>query len=448
MSDPGELIGRRIAARYRVDEVIARGGMARVYRAHDERLARDVAVKVLAEPYVSDAAFAERFLEEARTAAGLAHTNLVHVYDSGLDAGVHYIVMELLARYRTLRERLSETGPLAATEAVGVVREVLAGLSMVHERGFVHCDVKSGNVMVGPGPVKLIDFGIARTPAGSGRHGTSLGSLHTMPPEQLRNEPLGPASDLYATAVVLYEALTGRVPFEADSVDAMLAVQARPPIPPSELVDGLPRRIDEVIVQAMRRSPDERFRNARAMSTALEVAVSSSAAAGPGDETQPLPVSRTPRSRAPDVGYVPPLAMPGPPPRPTAAPERFRRRPSRRGSGIGGWLVVLIGLGAGTFVVWLVLSSTGTLPVGPGASGAASASSTPTLAPGLVRIPDTIGMSEAAAEAAATEAGLNWRLEYAENADQPAGVYDQEPPAGEIVEAGSRFVMYAWRTPD
>lgn len=443
MSDPDQLIGRRIADRYRVDDLIARGGMARVYRAHDERLARDVAVKVLSDPYASDAAFAERFLEEARTAAGLTHTNLVHVYDSGLDARVHYIVMELLSRYRTLRTRIAEDGALPADEAVDVVGQVLAGLAVVHDRGFVHCDVKSGNVMVGPGPVKLIDFGIARMPADGGHGGTSLGSLHAMPPEQLRNEPLSPASDLYAAGVVLYEALTSRVPYDEGTPDAMLAAQARPPIPPSELVDGIPRRLDGLVAQALRPVPAERFRNARAMATALDAAGAGGPSPGPGDETQPVPVVQP--SRAPGAGYVPPLVMPGP--RSSVAPLRASRSPGR-GSGIGGWLVALVGLAAGGLVIWLVLSSSGALPGGSGASAAPSGGGAPTLGPGQVRVPDTVGMSEAEAEAAAQAAGLNWRLMWAESADEEPGVYDQEPAPGRIVDAGSRFVMYAWRTPD
>lgn len=449
MGDRDELIGRAIAERYRVDDLIARGGMARVYRAHDERLARDVAVKVLAEPYASNAGFAERFLDEARTAAGIAHVNLVHVYDSGDDAGVHYIVMELLVGYRTLRQRLADEGPMPAAAAIDAVRDVLAGLAAVHERGFVHCDVKSSNVMLGDGPTKLIDFGIARTPAGTGRGGTSIGSLHAMPPEQLRNEPLSPASDLFATGVVLYEAITGRVPFDADTPDGMLAAQARRAIPPSELVAELPRRLDDVVAQALRAEPAERFRSAGAMATALAAAAAHRPAAA-ADETESLPVPAVARRAAPDAGYVPPLVMPAPMARRTAAPERSRRSARRAGGGggLGAWLVVLAGVGAGLFVVWLVLSSTGTLPGTPGTSDGAGGSPTPTLGEGLVRVPNTIGMSEADAEAAARASGLNWRLQWAENAEQSPGVYDQEPAPGEVVQAGSRFVMYAWRAPD
>ena len=447
----GDLIGRRIADRYRIDEVIARGGMARIFRAHDERLARDVAVKVLAEPYASDAGFAERFLAEARTAAGLAHTNLVHVYDSGEDAGLHYIVMELLTRYRTLRQRLADEGPLAAGDAVTVVRDVLAGLALVHDRGFVHCDVKTSNVMVGPGPVKLIDFGIARTPAGSGRGGTSLGSLHAMPPEQLRNEALSPASDLYAAGVVLFEVLTGRPPIDADTAEAMLIAQEGPVPRPSDVVAGVPRRIDEVIAQALRPDPDDRFRNARAMSTALEVAVESSPPAAPGDETREIAVPA--RRDLPDAGYVPPLAMPTSRPHATDAPRRAapaRSTARRRRSGLGGWVVAIVGLAVGALVIWLVISAGGGRPIGPAGSSSATPStgSSPSLAPGTVLVPDTIGMSEAEAEAAAKAAGLRWTINWREQAGETPGIYDQEPPAGTPVDAGSRFTMYAWRAPD
>ena len=449
--EQGDLIGRRIADRYRIDELIARGGMARVFRAHDERLARDVAVKVLAEPYASDAAFAERFLAEARTAAGLAHTNLVHVYDSGADGGLHYIVMELLARYRTLRQRLGEEGPLAADDAITVTRDVLAGLALVHDRGFVHCDVKTSNVMVGPGPVKLIDFGIARTPAGSGHDGTSLGSLHAMPPEQLRGEPLGPAGDLYAAGVVLFEVLTGRPPFDAGTPEAMLAAQQGPVPRPSDVVPGLPRRIDEVVAQALRPDAADRFHNARAMSTALEVAADSSPAAAPGDETQVIVAG--PRRDVPDAGYVPPLAMPAPRPHATAAPRRAaapRTTPRRRGSGIGAWVVAMVGLAAGALVIWLVVSAGSRLPLGPGGASATptATASGPSLAPGTVLVPDTIGMSEAQAEAAAKAAGLRWTINWRVRAGETPGIYDQEPPAGTPVDAGSRFTMYAWRAPD
>ncbi len=441
-----DLIGRRIADRYRIDELLARGGMAGVYRAHDERLARDVAVKVLSEPYASDAAFGDRFLGEARTAAGLAHTNLVHVYDSGQDGKVRYIVMELLTRYRTLRQRISADGSLPPREAVAIVREMLAGLATVHDRGFVHADVKSSNVMVGPGPSKLIDFGIARTPAGGDRPGTSIGSLHVMPPEQLRDESLTPPSDLFAVGVVLFEALTGRVPFDAGNADEMLRAQEAGAPGASTLASGVPAQLDDVIAQALRPRPADRFRSAGAMAAALEAALDERVAPA-FDETRTMPVA-TARGAA---GYVPPLAMPvaAPAERPRPVPARSDRSPRRhRRGGIGGWIVALAGLAAGAFVVWLVLSSASGPPGTPGASDAGSGAETPSLPAGKVRIPDTVGLSEAKAEQAARDTGLNWTLNFDTRAGVEPGVYDQEPAAGAIVDRGSRFVMYAWRTPD
>ncbi len=436
-SDRDPLLDQRIADRYRMTALLARGGMARVYRARDERLDRDVAVKVLAEPYASDPAFAGRFLAEARTAAGLAHTNLVHVYDSGQDGDVRYIVMELLARYRTLRQRLADGGSLAPDEAVGVVREVLAGLALVHDRGLVHCDVKAANVMVGAGPVKLIDFGIARTPAGTGV-GSSLGSLHAMSPEQLRGEPVGPASDLFATGVVLYEALTGHVPFDAQTPEAMLAAQASAPPAPSSRIPGIPRRLDDVVAQALRPHPTERFRNARAMTAALDAAM-----ATPGGRTDDTEVLPTPRD--PGAGYVPPLVLPN---RPrvetgTPAPRRGAASPTRRRS-IGPWILASTAVAVGLVIIFGIVRLAPSGGLG-GASASPSLPASESLPAGKARVPNTIGMTEAAAEKAARAAHLNWKLTFDTVTSGTPGIYDQEPAAGTIVDVGSRFVMYAHR---
>ncbi|HEX9609659.1 MAG TPA: protein kinase, partial [Candidatus Limnocylindria bacterium] len=216
-ADPDPMIGRTLADRYRIDGLLARGGMARVYRARDSRLERDVAVKILSPPFSDDPEFTARFLAEARAAASLTHPSLVHVYDSGSDGSAHFIVMELLDRHRSLRQELDARGHLPPDEVLRIGRELLAGLGLVHERGLVHCDVKPANIMLGPGPAKLIDFGIARSPHAPLEGDTSIGSLHFMSPEQLHGEMLTPASDMFSLAVVLYEALTGRVPFPGDT---------------------------------------------------------------------------------------------------------------------------------------------------------------------------------------------------------------------------------------
>ena len=144
------LLGRLLGERYRVESVLARGGMSVVYRAADERLRRPVALKVLSEPYAADRVFVARFLGEARTAASVTHPNLAHVYDSGSDGDAHFMALELLAGHQSLRAELREHGPLPVERAAEIVLDVLAGLEPLHRQGLVHCDVKSGNVMIGP----------------------------------------------------------------------------------------------------------------------------------------------------------------------------------------------------------------------------------------------------------------------------------------------------------
>ena len=328
MSDGPALVGRTLADRYRIEAELARGGMANVYRARDLRLDRDVAVKVLAARYADDPAFTARFLDEARAAASLSHPSLVHVYDSGSDGSSHYIVMELLDRHRTLRDRLAAEGPLPPDEVLGIGRELLGGLRVVHDRGLVHCDVTPANVMLGPGPAKLIDFGIASRPHDGNDDDTSIGSLRFMSPEQLHGEALTPASDLFSLGAVLYDALTGRPPYAGETPEEISAAHAAGGVrPPSTLVDGVPGRLDEAILQALRRDPDARFTSADAMEASLAASAGDVESAGDDDTTQ---VVRVPPPPPPGGGGL-------------RAPRRLlpRRRPvvprrARRGRLVAG----------------------------------------------------------------------------------------------------------------
>lgn len=442
-ADP--LVGRRLVDRYRVDALIARGGMARVYRARDERLDRDVAVKVLSAPYADDPAFVDHFLEEARAAASLSHPSLVHVYDSGSDGGSHFFVMELLDRHRTLRAAIDERGPLPPSEVVRIGRELLAGLRVVHGRGLVHCDVKTSNVMLGPGPAKLIDFGIARPTDEGNDDGTSLGSLHAMSPEQLRGEPLTPASDLFSLGVVLYEALTGRRPFDGTTPEEIGRQQDAGAVrPPSTLVAGVPGRLDAAILQALRREPAARFHNAEAMDRALEAAARDRAVA-PDDETRVVPAQR---------GYVPPAVLAPPAPasastdRVARAPVRGRPAPRRR-TGAFRWLGTAAVLGAAALVVLLVVVPLFELGRGGGPGSPSStpgARATPSVEAGVV--PDTVGLPTADAIELARAASLKWTLRCDEDQSKPAGIIDQEPPAGTPAAPGSAFTMYSARISD
>lgn len=444
---PDPVIGRTLAGRYRVDDLIARGGMARVYRARDDRLDRDVAVKVLSRPYADDPAFTKRFLGEARAAASLSHPNLVHVYDSGSDGALHYIVMELLDHHRSLRQVLAERGRLPAGEVLPMAAELLAGLRAVHERGLVHCDVKAANVMLGPGPVKLIDFGIARSPREPGSGTTSIGSLQYMAPEQLRGEPFGPAADLFSAGVVLYEALTGQLPFAArtpeELADAHRAGRVRPP---STLAAGISPRLDGAVIQALRPAPEHRFGSAGAMATALGPV----SADAPADETRPV---RTPPPARHDRGYVPP---PAPPFREGVRPVASRAAPSRptrrtriprlgRLAGPLGSALVLTAVALVVVFLVVPLIQSGR----DGGGGAATPTPVgPTPPPGQAIVPDTIGRSADEAIDLANAAGLNWRLECNEDPSLPEGIIDQEPAANTPVTPGSRFVMYSARFAD
>jgi tRNA A-37 threonylcarbamoyl transferase component Bud32 len=435
------LLGRTLAERYRIDARIARGGMARVYRARDERLERDVAVKVLSAPYADDSAFVDRFLGEARAAASLTHPSLVHVYDSGSDDGAHFIVMELLDRYRTLRSLLDERGRLSAHEVIAIGTDILAGLGAVHERDLVHCDVKSSNVMLAAGSAaKLIDFGIATAPHGGTDAATSIGSLSFMSPEQLHGEALTPASDLFSLGAVLYEALTGRPPYPGSTPQEVSAAHQGAAVqPPSSLVHDVPKRLDAAILQALRRDPVARFHSARAMAVALESA-SSEQSDAIDDETRVIA-----------SGYVPPPAPPAPrrvarqASAPTRAPRRASRAPRRLAPLIG---TVAVLAAAAAVVLFVVVPL---LRLGGGASPGGSPSSAPvvTPAPGTgVAVPDLVGMPTADAVDAARDAGLDWTVHCAEDPAKPEGIIDQEPPAGTQVARGAPFNLYSARISD
>jgi eukaryotic-like serine/threonine-protein kinase len=444
------MIGRTLADRYRIDAPVARGGMARVYRARDLRLDRDVALKVLSEPYADDPAFAERFLAEARAAASLSHPSLVHVYDSGSDGDAHFIVMELLDRHRSLRQVLDDEGSMSRDEVLRLGGELLAGLRVIHDRGLVHCDVKSGNVMLGPGAAKLIDFGIARSPHAALEGDTSIGSLQYMSPEQLHGEALSPASDLFSLGVVLYEALTGRVPYEGRTPEEVSAAHAQGAVrPPSAFTDGVPGRLDDAILQALRHEPASRFHSADAMARALDAVDDHPAEADDADETRVIAVPGPPPERpAGPGGYVPPPA-PAPAPRTVRAaagrpPPRSPRRTDL--ARLLGTLLVLVAAGLVVVLVVLPLLDLGAGGGSPEASPSATAGPSPPA--GTVLVPDTVGLATADAIDLASEAGLDWTVRCAEDAAQPEGIIAQEPPADTAVTPGSRFTMFSARISD
>ena len=431
------LPGQRLADRYVIEELMARGGMARVYRARDERLDRPVAIKVLSSPYADDPAYVSRFLEEAHIAASITHPNLAHVYDSGEDAGVQFIVLELLDGYRSLRDELADRGRLPVEEAVDMATGVLAGLAPLHAHGLVHCDVKSRNILLARTGVKLIDFGIARPLAQASAGPTSIGSLHSMSPEQLRGDPLTAASDIFSVGVVLFQSLTGRVPFPGDTPAAVAEQHAIGlAAGPAALGPDIPDRLDAVVRQALRQDPQRRFNSTQAMIAALEGA-REPAVAEPASE----------EAAEDDTTTFVPITTAGVPPAASGSPTPGVAGRGTRGAQPAVLAAFLFLAAAAVVVAVMVLNGIGGARQPADAStGTPTERATPAVPAGKVEVPDTIGMSEADAEAAARASGLTWRLEWQVDPSRTAGVYDQEPPAGTLVDDGARFVMYAYRT--
>jgi len=282
-------IGSVLGGRYRLLELLGQGGMATIYRARDGQLERDVAVKVLRPEYGHDPDFFARFRQEAQSAASLNHPGVVAVYDYGTDAVGPFIVMELVDG-EDLASIIRRSGALPPRQAARLTAQAARAISAAHERGFVHRDIKPGNVLVTrEGRVKVADFGIARAIAEAALTlpGTTLGSVHYFSPEQARGEPTTPASDIYSLGIVLYELLTGRRPWEGDSAAAVATARLTGPVPsPSAVRAGIPPVLEAIARKAMALDPDGRFASAAAMADALErYQAEASAAAGAGAGT-------------------------------------------------------------------------------------------------------------------------------------------------------------------
>ena len=264
---------RCLMARYRLDRKIAAGGMGTVYAAVDDRLGRRVAVKILARRLAEDPAFIERFKREARAAAALSHPNIARVFDYGEDGPDHFSVMELVEG-EDLARVLREHGPLTPDRVTRIAAQMCAALDHAHAAGLVHRDVKPANVIVGPDDrVKVTDFGIARA-VGEAKltaTGTVMGTPHYMSPEQANGVPLGPASDVYSTGIVLFEMLTGEVPFTGESPMAVAMSHVTAEAPSARALNpDVPAALDAIVARATAKDPRARFHSAAALQAALD----------------------------------------------------------------------------------------------------------------------------------------------------------------------------------
>ncbi len=339
-----------LSGRYETGDRLGSGGMSNVYKATDRILERTVAVKILAEHLSDDERFVARFKREALAVAKLIHPNIVQVYDTGVDEGRHYIVMEYVSG-RSGAQILQRQGPVEPETAGEIGIQACAGLDYAHRRGIIHRDVKPGNLMVVGGPVgggemtvKLTDFGIARAIEQTRitQVGSVVGTAAYLSPEQVRGEEATPATDVYALGVVLYQFLTGRLPYEGSTL-AELAVrqQNETPLPPSTYNDEVPEPLGAAVLRALEGDPNRRFASADELSTGLRMGLEGADVSLPpgegtgatrilGDETaatrhlerDTAPTEYRPapsQTRRPEPRVAP---APPPPARAPAAPQR------------------------------------------------------------------------------------------------------------------------------
>jgi eukaryotic-like serine/threonine-protein kinase len=350
------LIGRLVDGRYQVRSRIARGGMATVYLATDLRLERKVAIKVMHGHLSDDSKFRDRFIQEARSAARLAHPNVVNVFDQGQDSDMAYLVMEYLPGI-TLRDLLQEHGRLTTDQTLDILEAVLAGLSAAHKAGIVHRDLKPENVLLADdGRIKIGDFGLARAASANTATGAALlGTIAYLSPELVTRGIADTRSDIYAVGIMTYEMLTGKQPFVGEQPMQIAYQHANDTVPaPSIENPRVPAELDELVLWATAREPDERPRDARALlnevlavrakldaeaqgtatvvqrTVVLPAAVAPATARGDTSETQVLQPARRSTSAA---GAVDELAV---------------KTRKRRGGWIAALIIVLVALAGGT----------------------------------------------------------------------------------------------------
>ena len=262
------IIGKTIANRYEIISKTGVGGMATVYKAKDTVLNRNVAVKVLKEEFITDEEFVKRFNSEAQAAASLSHPNIVSIYDVGNEDNIYYIVMELV-RGKTLKQIITEEGALPWKWSVNIAMQIASALETAHKNNIVHRDIKPHNIIITEdGVAKVTDFGIAKAVSNSTitAFGTTIGSVHYFSPEQAKGGYTDAKSDIYSLGVVMYEMLTGKVPFDSDtSVSVALKHMQETPVAPMDVNENIPQAVNDIILKAMQKEPMTRYQSATAM---------------------------------------------------------------------------------------------------------------------------------------------------------------------------------------
>jgi serine/threonine-protein kinase len=431
VKDP--LVGRVLDGRYVVGSRLARGGMATVYEAHDNRLDRTIALKVMHASLADDEEFVSRFIREAHAAARLTHPNVVAVYDQGADEGIVFLAMELV-RGRTLRDLIRERGNLSPRQALEVLEPVLAALGAAHQAGLVHRDVKPENVLLSDdGRIKVADFGLARAVSGNSSHTTAsgvlMGTVAYLSPEQVERGVADPRSDVYSAGILLYEMLTGLKPFDGETAIQIAYRHVHDNVPaPSELVPSLPPELDALVARATNRDPDGRPADARRFLTEVTSArrqlsdgeldtlgPALTAVAGKPDHTLVVDLREGATQRGPARrGDTGPLAVPG----------EGRRRRSRGPVALLVVLALAVALSGFAWLYAAVLSQTTT--------------------PGL------LNLTKAQAAAKAEESGLDVKVVDSDFSETiPVGkVLRTDPGPGDNIDKGGTVGLIMSRGPE
>jgi eukaryotic-like serine/threonine-protein kinase len=433
------LINTLFDGRYRILRKLGSGGMANVYLAEDEELGRRVAIKILNERYAGDDLFIERFRREAKSAASLSHPNIVSIYDRGEAEGTYYIAMEVIEG-RSLKELIMTHGALPVHTAIGYAKQLLEALRFAHRHGIIHRDIKPHNVLVSADQqvkaneprLKVTDFGIARHGASQMTEaGSIMGTAQYLSPEQARGAPVTAASDLYSAGVVLYEMLTGKVPFAGDSaIEIAMKHVNELPKPPSSLRPEIPPELDQIVLRALAKDPEDRYQTAEEFIEDLErveaglpisrstatAATAILAGAAVGESTELLSESAT---RVAPPPTPPQRRPPYPPSSPYDEPPRKRRRWVP-------WLLVALLLAAAILAGWWVYNQIqdqleAAEPVG---------------------VPNVVGIERDLAVQQIEDAELEASVEEQPSTEVEQGiVIEQSPPAGSRIAKGDTVTI-------
>jgi eukaryotic-like serine/threonine-protein kinase len=430
-----------IDERYKLRALLGSGGMAEVYLAHDEVLDRDVALKLLKDQYASDEEFVERFRREARSAASLSHPHIVPIFDWGeAKDGTHYITMEYLLS-GTLKDHILHRGALPPQIATEVALQIAKALRTAHERGVIHRDIKPGNILITEsGDVKVADFGIARAAEATtiSDVGDILGSAKYMSPEQAMGEPVGPASDLYSLGVVLYEMLTGKVPFEVETPANVTDKHAGGlPTHPKGVNPEVPESVDALVMRLLAIDPEDRYESATQLVKELRrIRDGLSPAVSPRDKAT--------------------TAAMGTPPAPTLpAPASGGTAPRGRRWGLILPALALLALFivAGGALGWNLLRDPGaaSLPEilgGTPEEPSEKAGQKPS-GPEEIKVPGVEGSTSQAARDRLADAGFEVGARRQESSEEDAGkVLEQSVPGGDEAEEGSEILLTVGNAPD